>query len=249
MVPSGQRSSPCHILDSDGARIAFDLGPGSIHAMARQGHAWWRLSHVVLSHYHTDHICDLPHLLFALRWGAPEPRSRPLHILGPPGLHDRAEGLRRAHGDLIVRPGFDVVYHEVERRGRVMAPGTSIHLAFFPTTHTENSIAVSADWGAGTVGYTGDAGPDSGLGQFFRGVDLLVSECSYADPPPSDNHLSCAAVAAMASQAGPGLLVLTHMYPPLDATSALTLVGAAGYGGRIVCAGDGERFRLPPGGA
>ena len=48
----------------------------------------------------------------------------------------------------------------------------------------------------------------------------------------------------MARLAQPGVLVLTHMYPPLDAASAASLVAEAGYRGKVVCASDGQRFVL-----
>ena len=94
------------------------------------------------------------------------------------------------------------------------------------------------------MGYTGDTGPEPALGSFFRGVDVLVSECAYADPPPSASHLSPSSVAAMARSAQPEVLVLTHLYPPLDSVSAPRLVREAGYSGKVVCARDGEGFVL-----
>lgn len=245
LVPSGRRSSPCHLVEAEDRMLLLDAGPGAVHGLARHGKPWWEITHVVLTHYHADHFGDLPHLLFALKWALPSPRHRPLRVLGPPGLARRAEALRHAFGDFMVDPGFEVTYHEIERDGRwngISAGGPS--LEFLPVPHTAASVAVRVALGGPSIGYTGDTGPDPALGSFFRGVDMLVSECAYADPPSSGSHLSPSSVAAMARSAGPGALVLTHLYPPLDSVSAPRLVREAGYVGKIVCAHDGEGFVL-----
>ncbi len=244
LVPSGDRSSACHLLEAGDHSLLLDAGPGAVHGMARHGKPWWQVTHVVLTHYHTDHFGDLPHLLFALRWATPSPRRRPLHVLGPPGLGDRVEALRRAFGDFIVDPGFEVAYREVDRRGSWGGDDDQPSLRFLPVPHTAGSLAVRVAAGNRSLGYTGDTGPDPALGPFLRGVDLLVSECGHSGPSPSPSHLSPSSVAAMARSARPGILVLTHLYPPLDCDSAPRLVREAGYDGRVACARDGQRFEL-----
>ncbi len=244
LVPSPNRGCPCHLVESGGFALLLDVGPGAVHGLARQGKPWWRIGHVVLTHYHTDHLGDLPHLLFALKWGAPAARTRPLRVVGPPGLRLRVEALRAAHGNFMVDPGFPVAYEEVDRRATWTAGRGSVRLRFRPTPHTEQSVAVRVELNGGAVGYTGDTGPEPSLGAFFAQTNVLVSECAFADPPPARNHLSPRSVAAIARRAQPDTLVLTHVYPPLDAASVPALVRAAGYEGRVVCAHDGQHFSI-----
>ena len=242
LVPSAERSSPCHLLAGGDTLLLLDAGPGAVHGLARHGKPWWSVSHLVLTHFHTDHFADLPHLLFALKWAAPSSRTRPLHVLGPPGLHGRIEALGTAHGEFIANPGFPVVYEEVAREG-TWTDG-SIAVRFAPARHTDHSVAVRAELDGGTLGYTGDTGPDPALGGFFAGSEVLVSECALVDQATMETHLSPASVATMACAANPGTLVLTHLYPPLDAASVPGLVRAAGYSGRVVCARDGQEFTI-----
>lgn len=242
LVPSPDRACASHLVEGEEVSLLLDVGPGAVHGLARQGKRWWALTHLVLTHYHTDHFGDLPHLLFALKWAAPSPRARPLHVLGPPGLRARVEALRDAHGDFIVAPGFPVEYEEVARDATWTDPRGRLRLRFAPTSHTDSSLAVRLEVGDREVGYTGDTGPDPALGDFFRGVEVLVSECAYADPSDGTGHLSPVSVAAMARRARPRILVLTHLYPPLEAESVPALVREAGYTGRVVCARDGNHF-------
>ncbi len=244
LVPSPGRASPCHLLEAGNTRLLLDAGPGSVHGMARHGKPWWKITHLVFSHYHTDHFGDLPHLLFAFKRALPAPRSRPLRILGPPGLGARVEALRVAYGGFMVDPGFELTYHEVSCRGSWTDEAASMNIRFVPTRHTRSSVAVRTRLGSGSAGYTGDTGPEPALGAFFKGVDVLVSECGYADPPKADNHLSPTSVAALARTARPGLLILTHLYPPLDPESTPALVREAGYGGTVICAEDGQEFEV-----
>ncbi|MYI07248.1 MAG: ribonuclease Z [Gemmatimonadetes bacterium] len=242
LVPSARRSSPCHLLEAGDMVLLLDAGPGAVHGMARHGKSWQDVTHLVLTHFHTDHFGDLPHLLFALKWAVPSPRSRPLAVIGPPGLRTRIEALAVAHGDFILLPGFPLAYHEVARDGS-WTDG-SVTLRFAPTPHTDHSVAVRVEEGGCAVGYTGDTGPETALGDLFRGCALLISECAEPDPPVMGNHLSPASVAALARAARPDTLVLTHLYPPLDAAAVPGLVRDAGFAGRVVCARDGQEFRI-----
>ncbi len=223
--------------------MLLDVGPGSVHGLARLGKPWWAVSHVVLSHYHTDHIGDLAHLLFALRWAPPEPRSDPLDVIGPPGLQDLIEHLAAAHGPFFREQSFPLRYTEQPRRGSWHAPG-DVTVSFHPTPHTEESVAMRVEGAGWTLGYTGDTGPDEDVGDFLAGSDVLICECGYGDPPPAPHHLSPRGVAALARAANPGLLVLTHVYPPLRPQDAPGEVAGAGYGGRVVAAEDGLALSL-----
>lgn len=253
LVPSARRASPCCLLESSPqpaeseppvARVLLDVGPGAVHGLAGHDKRWWDVSHVVISHYHTDHFGDLPHLLFALKWASPTRRDRPLQVIGPPGLAERAKALRAAHGDFIADPGFEVAYHELDRNARWADDAVGLELAFAPTPHTDHSVAVRVRFGGADLGFTGDTGPEPALGPFFQGVDVLVAECAHADPSPAPNHLTPRSAAALANAARPRTLVLVHLYPSLDPGAAPGLIRAAGYEGETVCAEDGQAFLL-----
>ena len=93
----------------------------------------------------------------------------------------------------------------------------------------------------------GDTGPAVALGEFAAGTDVFVCECSLPDELVGDNHLGPTAVARFAAAADPGLLLVTHVYPQLRASTDVgARIRAAGYGGRLALAEEGWSTTLPP---
>lgn len=241
VVPEGDRGGSCHYVETGDVRALLDCGPGAVQGLARHGVPWEDLTHLVLTHFHGDHVGALPGLFFALKHGIlPEPRGRPLEVLGPPGTRELFRGLAEALGDYLVDPGFPVEIRE-DPPGREAELGGRVRLATRATPHTEESRAVRLDGPAASVGYTGDTGRDPGLGGFMEGVEVLLCECSLTDEEVGENHLSPSGVAEIAARARPGLLLLTHVYPHVRRGHDVpALVAAAGWAGRTELASDGD---------
>jgi len=248
LLPDDGRRSPAHLLEGPGLRALLDCGSGTLHGLERHGVDWRGLTHLVFSHYHADHIGDLAPLLFALKHGIRPERREPLTILGPAGLRDVLDGLGTAFGDWVEDPGFPLRVRELGREGSWEAGEGEIRLRLHPTPHTETSVAQRWEIGGRVVGYTGDTGPEPGLGSFFAGADLLVAECSVPDDSAMETHLTPSDVAELARAAQPGLLVLTHAYPPLAPEALPDLVWRAGYTGPVEAGRDGLTVTLDPDG-
>ncbi len=216
--------------------------------MAGLGLPWERASHVVLTHFHTDHFADLPHLLFALKWGLASRRSRPLRVVGPEGICRRAELLAEAYGPHMLDPGFELTYEAAIPEEPWVCADSGLTLDFAPAGHAPGALAVRASLDspeAASVGYTGDAQGDLLSGAFFSGVDALVSECSFEHRSrKARRHLAVPDVARLALEAKPGTLVLTHVKPPLLPETAAELVKEAGYNGRTLPGRDGLAISL-----
>lgn len=239
VVPEGDRGGSCFFVEGGGVRALLDCGPGAVQSMVRHGVPWDRLTHLVLTHFHGDHVGALPGLFFGLKHGIVPAREEELRVLGPPGTRRLFQGLADALGDYMLDPGFPVVVDE-------SPPGTTrplsdrMELTTRGTPHTDESQALRMDGPDGSVVYTGDTGPDPGLGEFARGADLLVCECSLTDEQVGDNHLSPSRVAEIAAVAEPGLLLLTHVYPHVRREHDVpALVAAAGWSGRTELTRDG----------
>lgn len=245
-APDPDRVGAALFLETPGVRTLVDCGPGAVHHMARFGLPWPRLSHLVISHFHNDHLGDIPALLFALKWGTKERRTEPLHVFGPEGTGDRLRAMADAFGDHVQDPGFPVVVREIAPGARTRLDH-GITLACASTPHTDESLAYrfEADDG-GTLGYTGDTGPSEDVARFLAGLDVLVAECSVPDEQAMDTHLTPSSLAAMARSARPARLVATHVYPDLDRLDVTGLIAAAGWAGETLRARDGLEIQIAP---
>lgn len=240
VVPEADRSCSAYLLETGPARVLLDCGPGTVRSLARIGADWSAITDVWISHFHTDHVGDVPALLFSLKWGLmPDSRSDPLTIWGPRGTRRMLEGFAVATGEHVLDPGFPIEVREVEA-GEARPFTGPLELRTLKTPHTDESLALRVEGPGVSVTYTGDSGPAAPLGEFASGTELFVCECSLPDGVVGDNHLSPASVARFASEADPGTLLLTHVYPQFRAVADVpALVRTAGFMGRIELAVEG----------
>ena len=236
--PEGDRACSGYWVEAGRARLLLDCGPGVVHSLARLGIAWPTLTHLVLTHFHNDHIGDVPFLFFALLYGAREPRRAPLAVIGPAGTRKLFRRLARAFGSHLRSPAFEVRFSELAG-GDTIELETGLRLSAHDTPHTEESLAYRLDGPGLALGYTGDTGESPELAGFLHGVDVLISECSLPEQLAMQAHLTPARLAGLAAAASPRVLVVTHVYPQLDRSALPAAIRTAGWGGEVVVARDG----------
>ena len=242
-VPDADRVCSGYLVERKNVTLLLDCGPGVVHHLARLGLPWQRITHLALTHFHTDHVGDVAMLFFALRHGMPPGRTVPLTVLGPEGVRAFLERLADTFGDHVIDPGFPV--HVVEMTGNAMHQlGDGMRLSSHATPHTDASVAYRVETPAGDVGYTGDTGYSEDVARFLQGTEILVSECSLPDDAAIGSHLTPTRLARMARIAQPSRLVITHVYPQLDRTRLPAALDAAGWMGATQVAFDGLAFRL-----
>jgi ribonuclease BN (tRNA processing enzyme) len=234
---SPTRGCAAYLINAGALRILMDCGPGSAHTMARHGFDWWGITHVVLSHWHLDHIGDLPTLIFAYRHARLEPRTAPLTIVGPAGTRDLIARWAAALGDWLHNPGFPIEVIEPALESP-LALADDVTLTSRSVPHTPESVAYSLEHGGKRLVYTGDTGEDLSLGEWAQGCDVLLAECALPDSMPVAIHLTPSQTGALAAVAQPGMLVITHMYPPIEGIDLRAELGAR-WAGPTVIATDG----------
>jgi len=92
-APVADRVQAGHLIECGGVRLLLDCGSEVSFRLAALGIDWAAISHVAITHFHADHVLDLPTLLTAWRYGMLPPRSAPLEIIGPVG--ERPASYRR----------------------------------------------------------------------------------------------------------------------------------------------------------
>jgi ribonuclease BN (tRNA processing enzyme) len=236
-VPDGQRNSSGYFLETAEARIMLDCGAGTLHALARFGLAWERMTHLFLSHFHVDHIGELASLMFAFRYAMTSERTDPLELIGPVGLDRVLRGLSEAFGEKLFNPPFPLNVRQVDP-GDVIPIGTDSTVAVCSSPHTNESICARIESKGSIFCYTGDTDYDERLASFFSRADLLVSECSFVARRPGVRHLAIADAARIAALAGVKRLLLSHFYFDIAQHDIHAEIRNL-YSGELFCAHDG----------
>lgn len=241
-APSARRVSSGHHLACGDVRLLMDCGSGVVHRMAALGVRWQDVTHVALTHFHLDHVADLPTLIFAWRHGDLPPRSAPATIVGPVGTAALVDALAAAHGAWVREPGFPLEIVEVAP-GSAVALGEGVALEAAKVPHTPESLAFAVAHAGRRLVYTGDTGYDEEVGRWAHACDLLLAECSLPAAMAMDVHLTPEQCGRLARIAAARRLALTHFYPPVERTDVRAAV-AGEYDGPVHLAHDGWTLEL-----
>jgi len=236
-APHPHRVSAAHMVVTGDVRLLLDCGSGAVHRMAALGVSWSTVTHVAITHFHADHIADLPMLIMGWRWGQLPARTEPATLIGPVGTQALIERMAAVYGELMRSPGFP--WHVMEiTPGDVLTLGDNVTLAAHPVPHTSESVAYSVVDATRRLVYTGDTGYDEALAMWARDCDVLLAECSLPESLAIREHLTPREVGALAAVAQTRQLVLTHFYPPVEQTNIIAQV-AERFDGPTVLAADG----------
>ncbi len=146
----------------------FDCGEGTQVPMRESGWGFKRLSSIVLSHLHADHVMGMTGVLFSVGNAG---RSEPLTIYGPPGTLAVAQALT------IVVPGlpFEVMVHEIEAGERLRLPA-GIELTVGQAEHRDRCFFYRVDRAARS-----SIRGRSGAGGRYPGAVLVASATGRFD--------------------------------------------------------------------
>lgn len=242
--PSLARQSSGYILETGNATIVIDHGGGAHHRLLERGFHARDVTHLFVSHLHSDHILDVPRLVLQ-RWDQGAGRIGPLKVVGPRPLsevfrrlfaedgvfgpdiaarclHPAGLAMLAARGGVPPRKPPDFELREVEPGFLVEDEAFSCKVG--PAQHLQpflDSISFRFFGSWGSLVYLGDTGYDRRVEGLARGCDVLVAMCQYLDetPLPAEARRTAAShleVARMAAASGAACLVLTHLSEQFD---------------------------------
>lgn len=196
-LPDPDRAGPCTAVLADGRFFVVDVGPGATKSIQLLGLPRGRLSALLLTHFHSDHIAELGELVFSSWVGG---RTQPLLVYGPEGVEQVVAGFQQAYA-------FDAGYRTAHHGAELMPPAAgraeaqTIRLAdsageassaSSTVIYDQDGLRVSAaavdhrpiapavgyrfDFGGRCVVVSGDTVRSPALAAAAKGCDLLVHE-------------------------------------------------------------------------
>ncbi len=243
VVPRLSRRQSCVVVETGEEMIVLDLGSGAVRGMLRAGLDPFAVDRVFFTHFHPDHTVDIVPLLFAIKHGAEEEREKPLALYGPEPFERFFGSITGVWGEWMFGD-YSTEVSELPLTCPSPLNLPDLRMSWAPAEHRPESVAYRLEHENGTFVYTGDTEYSSSIVELARGGHTLLIECSFPDDNPVPGHLTPSGVARIASEAGVGRVVLTHIYPPADALDLAQEVGRGGYEGEVMVAQDGLKFSL-----
>lgn len=207
---SGGRGHTCFRLDSGPASALVDFGASAIVSSKRLGLGFDSVDVVAISHLHGDHFGGLPFLLLDCQFV--ERRTRPLVLIGPPGLRDRLFAVLDAFfpGTAKMSWSFPWRVEEIAAGEPVKIGGFQVES--FSVVHSSGAMPTGLRLTDGdrVFAYSGDTAWTETLLELSSGADLFLCECSSGDEPIS-NHLDWPTLRTHLSRFSARRMALTHL--------------------------------------
>ncbi len=225
----GGNTACVEVVGRDG-RLILDAGSGIRQLQTTPGDPL----HLLLSHYHYDHVIGLP---FFAPLADPD---QPVTIYGPELESEWSPA--RCLAELIRPPLFPLSWDQLASAVDVQRiDGAPLEIAGMAVTscrlnHPGGAFAYRVEGGSRSVVYACDHGPgdaerDQALSLLAKDADLLILDAQYTPeelPAHRDwGHGSWVEATAIAEAAGVGLLLLFHYDPDHDDATLETIGEAA----------------------
>lgn len=263
-IPDPRRAGPATLVKAGGVNILFDCGRGVLMRLAAAGVMPQMLSAVVITHMHSDHICDLNDVITSHWVMSPGPAT--LRVYGPAGTAALVEATLRMlapdvgyridhHDDLSAGP--DVVVTELAGGDRIEIGGCELVAQFTDHSPVKPTLGFRVTAGGAVAAIAGDTLPCSGLDAICQGAGVYVQTVIRDDLVrriPSrrfqdilDYHSSVEQAGETAARCGVATLMLTHYVPPMQpgAEDEWRALAQAHFGGEIVLGDDLTKVTLP----
>lgn len=256
-LPDANRAGPSTLVKAGDTHILVDAGRGVVMRMAGGGSMPMFLSGVLITHLHSDHVCDLNDVI-TTHWVMTQGNAT-LKIWGPPGI---AEFVERQMHALEPDVGYRIEHHDQLTHGpqfevTELEPGDSfeindVHITTAATEHApvKPTIGFRLEHDGAVAALVGDTIPCEGLDTLTAGADAYVQTVIRGDLVkliPSemmqdilDYHSSVEQAGQTAARNGAKRLVLTHMVPAPtpDQYPEWQALAAAHFDGEIVIGDD-----------
>ena len=258
------RSGISTLVEANGEKLLFDVGPGTNQRLYQSGVNPKDISKIFLTHLHSDHIGGLPDL-----WMTPWfllGRDHGLTLWGPDGSAQMIDGMRKMYGhDLEARVNKFNPIENLEIKVHIISDGVvfdqnGVKVTAFTVEHADGNPAFGyrIDCSGHSVVLSGDTTLNENVIKYGTGADLIVHNViAFSDRlsamPEMKGVLAKLTTPEQAAtvfeRAKPKYAVYSHivtkeMQGKQGEDQIIARTRAAGYGGPLVMGLDRMSFEI-----
>lgn len=208
-IPSIQRGFSCIGVEEDQDIVLMDCGDGSMRNIMRFNIDVCKISNILISHYHSDHLSGLTQILESM---GIKRRTAELNIYGPPGLKEYLTAIQKTTNVAFNRL-FQINLTELSTEQEFFTQNQRVRI--FEMDHTLPCLGYRLESRARVIAYTGDTQPCPSIKDLGTGSDVLIHEATFLERevglarPTRHSTPKEAAEGALACKTG--RLILTHV--------------------------------------
>jgi ribonuclease Z len=135
-MPLPNRHLTSVLVRREGEVFLFDAGEGTQVSLRSLNLKWKKISAILISHTHADHVTGLPGMLML---SSQVDREEPLSIIGPPRIAEYVDASRRV---LEMYINFEIRVREIENPGepQEVYRGDGFSISSFPLRHSRTCV-------------------------------------------------------------------------------------------------------------
>ena len=157
MMPLPNRNLTSMLLRREGELFLFDCGEATQISLRQLNLKWKKISVILISHTHADHVTGLPGILMLT---AQVERDEPLIIIGPPKVKEYVETSREV---LDMYINYPLEIREIEKPGKPQEVyrGDGYSIRSFPLRHSKTCVGYAFEEDPRPGVFFPDKGPGS----------------------------------------------------------------------------------------
>ncbi len=239
-LSDAKRENMYLVVQGKESAILVDVAGSPVQRLLKAGIPLNSIDHVIITHYHPDHLYGLPILMMDM-WLSR--RKKVLHLYGLPETIRVAQAVLEAfdwkawHN----RDFFPTEFHtlDVPQNGIASVLETlDLKITATRTKHFVPTIALKflARPSGKAIAYSSDTAVSDAIVEISRGADILIHEATTVDEE-SDGHTNAKQAGAQAQRAGVKKLVLVHL-PPNGSVAKLRAAATKTFDGQVIVGKD-----------
>lgn len=246
---SKKRGSAAYLVKIKNDYLLLDCGSGTMKKMADIGFDYQKISYIVISHSHPDHITDLMALIHPQKF---IPRKKTLHLIGPQDIKNKWKKLKEI---MWSEPREIPTFLKIYPAKKSVLKFKNFTIKTFPIQHTpllpyqkfpgiitkiihrDKILIYSGDWCNKVF--------NQDFIDFFKNADLLIAEAGKKIGQQAGGHLNPEEVGLLSGKAQIKKVILTHINDSFKQTEKQMIATCRKYyQGPITVAKDLMKIKL-----